>query len=92
MYYAGLYCLMYSGYEQGNSTHVKENIGQGIFLIFYLRNCWLVASKRPEGPATSHLDIDFFGFSLSSSKCWDPKFQVFAACFSCSPSRFLIQN
>jgi hypothetical protein len=50
---------MYSGYQKSNSTRVKETIGQGIF----------VASKRPEGPVTSHLDIGFLGFPLSSNKC-----------------------
>jgi hypothetical protein len=60
---------MYSGYQKSNSTHVKETIGQWIFVIFYFPDCWLVASKRPEGPATSHLDTGFLGFPPSSNKC-----------------------
>jgi hypothetical protein len=70
MYCIVLYCvvLYYLSVKQRHTcTHVRENLGQGIFLT--LPDCWLVVSMHPEGPATGHLDTGFLGFPLSSSKC-----------------------
>jgi hypothetical protein len=59
-----------------------------VFVVLYCIAAGLLArSQYPEGPATGHLDTDFFWFPCVYKRMlkWFPSFQVATTCFSCSP-------